>query len=229
MAIPPQGTQNNQGTQLVAETRTEFGKGAARRIRRDRKIPAVIYGHGEPVRHVSLPGHATMLALKLPNALLSLDLGEGQPTLAVVKDVQREPVKRAIEHIDLVIVRRGERIEVSVPVHLQGEAAPGTVVTVEHNTLLVTAEATHLPETIVVDVEGAAVGTRITAAELDLPAGTAIAGDPEAVVVTVLAAPTAEDLDAELAEAESELGIERDEKDVDVEAAAAGEDGDAAS
>lgn len=221
-----------QGTELIAETRTEFGKGAARRIRRDHKIPAVVYGHGEPVRHISLPGHATMLALKVPNALLSLDLGEGQRTLAVVKDVQREPVKRAIEHLDLVIVRSGERIEVSVPVHLEGEAAPGTVVTVEHNTILVTAEATHLPENITVDVEGLEVGTRITAAELALPTGTAIAGDPEAVVVTILAAPTAEDLDAELAEAESELGIERDEKDADTEGAeatTAAEGGDAAS
>lgn len=213
-------TQGTQGTELVAEPRNEFGKGAARRIRRDDKIPAVVYGHGEPVRHVILPGHATMMALKLPNALLSLDLGEGERTLAVVKDVQREPVKRAIEHIDLVIVRRGERIEVSVPIHLEGEAAPGSVVTLEHNTLLITAEATHLPERIVVDVEGLPIGTHITAAQLDLPAGTIVLADPESTVVTILAAPTAEELDAELSEAEAELGIERDEKDEDTADAA---------
>lgn len=213
MATDTSGT--SRGTELQAEPRTEFGKGAARRIRRADKIPAVVYGHGEPPRHITLPGHATMLALKHSNALLSIDVGEAARTLTVVKDVQTDPVKRVIEHVDLVIVRSGERIEVSVPVHLEGEAVAGAVVTLEQNHLLVTAEATHLPENIVIDVAALAVGARLTAADLTLPEGTAVAGDPEATVLTVLAAPSEAEVEADLAAAEGELGIERDEKTVE--------------
>ncbi len=205
-------TRSSGGTELAAEPRTEFGKGAARRIRRDHKIPAVVYGHGEPPRHITLPGHATMLAVKHSNALLSIEIGEVGRTLAVVKDVQVDPVKRVIELVDLVIVRSGERIEVAVPIHLEGEAVPGAVVTLEQNTLQITAEATHLPESITIDVASLEVGTRLTAGQLALPAGTQVAGDPEAAVLTVLAAPTADDVEADLAAAESDLGIERDEK-----------------
>jgi large subunit ribosomal protein L25 len=203
---------DTQGTELRAEPRTEFGKGAARRIRRDHKIPAVVYGHGEAPRHVSLPGHATMMALKQSNALLSLDMGTGERVLTIAKDVQVEPVKREIEHVDLVIVRSGERIEVSVPVHLEGEAAGGTIVTLEQNTLTITAEATHLPDSITVDVTDLPAGTHITAAQLRLPRGTEVSGDPEATVVAVLAAPTADEVEADLEASEGELGIERDEK-----------------
>ena len=196
---------------LSAETRTEFGKGAARRIRRASKIPAVVYGHGQDPRHVTLPGHDTLLLLrKNRNALVTLKLDGGATELAVVKDVQVDPVRREIEHVDFVIVRKGERIEVSVPVRTTGEAAPQTVVSVELGTLAVTAEATHLPEVIEVDVEGVAAGTLITAGDVKLPQGVELAVDAEAGVVNVTAAPTAEDLDAELSEAEAEAGIEKD-------------------
>ncbi len=202
------------GIVLSASERTEFGKGAARRIRRSSQIPAVLYGHGEPLRHITLPGHATMLAVKVPNQLLSLDMGGGEPVLAIARDVQVEPVKRVIEHIDLVIVRKGERIEISVPIHVEGEV-PGGVITLETPTLLVTAEATNLPEQVVLDVSEMEIGGHITVAELTLPAGTEAVHEPESVVLTVVAAPTAEQVDEEMAEAEADAGIERDEKDTD--------------
>ncbi len=202
------------GIKLTAQERTEFGKGAARRIRRSDQIPAVLYGHGEPVRHITLPGHATMLAVKVPNQLLSLDVGTGEPVLAIARDVQVEPVRRAIEHVDLVIVRRGERIEVSVPISLVGEV-PGGVATLESPTLLVTAVATDLPDQIEMDISELEIGENLTVADLTLPAGTEAVHEPEAVVVSVVAAPTAEQVDEELAEAEAEAGIERDAKDVD--------------
>lgn len=198
------------GTQLAAAARTEFGKGAARRIRRAHQIPAVVYGHGQEPLHVTLPGHETMLLIKNPNALVDLQLDGGATQLAVVKAIQVDPVRRAIEHVDLVVVRRGERIEVQVPVRTTGEAAPQTVVSVESGTLAVTAEATHLPEVIEVDVEGLQAGTLITAGDVKLPQGVELAVDAEAGVVNVSAAPTAEELDAELAEAEAEAGIEKD-------------------
>lgn len=205
---------------LSAETRTEFGKGAARRTRRADKIPAVVYGHGESPRHVSLPGHATMLAVKRENAVLTLDV-EGTEVLALVKDVQREHRRREIEHVDLVLVRRGEKVEVEVAVHLEGEAAAETVVTVDHQTLLLEVDALRIPENVVVPVEGAEAGTQVLASDVTLPAGATLVTDPEALVVNVTAARTAEELDAELAEAEGELGIERDESDEEAEAEAA--------
>ena len=111
---------------LTAQPRTEFGKGAARRIRREHQVPAVVYGHGTDPQHIQLPGHDTMLALKSANALLSITVGEAKPVLALVKDVQRDPVRQVIEHVDLVIVRRGEKVQVDVPVHVVGEAAHGS-------------------------------------------------------------------------------------------------------
>ncbi|MGQ7297651.1 50S ribosomal protein L25/general stress protein Ctc [Quadrisphaera sp. KR29] len=200
----------NTGTQLNAATRTEFGKGAARRVRRAHQIPAVVYGHGQDPLHVTLPGHETMLLVKNPNALVDLQLADGGSQLAVVKAVQVDPVRREIEHVDLVVVRRGERIEVQVPVRTTGEAAPQTVVSVESGTLAVTAEATDLPEAVEVDVEGLTAGTIVTAGQLSLPQGVELAVDAETAVVNVSAAPTAEDLEAELAEAEAEAGIEKD-------------------
>jgi len=202
---------SSTGTQIAARTRTEFGKGAARKIRRGHEIPAVLYGHGQDPRHVTLPGHETLLLVrKNRNALVSLQLDGGGTELAIVKDVQVDPLRREIEHVDFVVVRQGERIEVSVPVRTTGEAAPQTVVSVELGTLAVTAEATHLPEVIEVDVEGVTAGTLITAGDLTLPQGVELAVDAEAGVVNVTAAPTAEELDAELAEAEAEAGIEKD-------------------
>ncbi len=207
-------SSSSGGIKLTAHERTEFGKGAARRIRRSEQIPAVLYGHGEPLRHITLPGHETMLAVKVPNQLLSLDLGSGQPVLAIARDVQVEPIRRVIEHVDLVIVRKGERIEVSVPIRLEGEV-PGGVTTLESPTLLVTAVATDLPDQVDIDVSGLEIGDTLTVADLTLPAGSEAVNEPEAVVVAIVAAPTAEQVDEELAEAEAAAGIERDEKDTD--------------
>ena len=194
---------------ISAERRTEFGKGAARRIRREDKIPAVLYGHGgEPV-HLTLPGHATMLALKASNALLDLDV-QGQRYLALAKEVQRDVVRRFIEHIDLLTVTSGEQVTVDVPLHITGEPAPGVIVQQELTTVSVEAEATHLPEALEVSVAGARAGTHITAADVTLPAGTTLAGDPTQIVVLVSGAPTAEQVEADLAEAEAEAGIVHD-------------------
>lgn len=197
-------------TKMKAEIRTEFGKGAARRIRRADKVPAVVYGHGEKPLHVTLPGHETMLAVKHANALIDLDIEGGKSTLALVKDVQRDVVRRTIDHVDLVIVRRGEKVQVEVPVHVTGEAAAETLVTVEHATVTLEAEATHIPESIEVSVEGAEAGTQIHAADLSLPEGTTLVTDAEALVVNVAQAVSAEALEAELAEAEAEAGIEHE-------------------
>jgi large subunit ribosomal protein L25 len=204
-------------TKLQAEKRTEFGKGAARRVRRADKIPAVLYGHGQEPQHLTLPGHETMLAVKQANALLSLDIEGGKATLALVKDVQRDAVKRTIDHIDLVVVRKGEKVQVEVAVHVSGEAAAETLVTVDHATLLVEAEATHIPETVEVSVEGIEAGTQILAGQVDLPSGTTLVTDPEALVVNVTQAQTAEALEAELAEAEAEAGIEHEEPTAEAE------------
>ncbi|MCI2238424.1 50S ribosomal protein L25/general stress protein Ctc [Paenibacillus sp. TRM 82003] len=201
-------------TKLSAEKRTEFGKGAARRIRRDDKIPAVVYGHGEAPLHVTLPGHATMMALKHANALLSIDV-EGENHLTLPKDVQRDPIKGFIEHVDLIVVSRGEKVSVDVPLALTGEAAAGTIVNQELTTLSVEAEATHLPETLEVSVEGLEAGSRVAAGDVTLPEGTSLAGDPEQLVVVVQAAATAEQAEAELESLESEAGIVREEPQSD--------------
>jgi large subunit ribosomal protein L25 len=211
---------------ISAEKRSEFGKGAARRIRRSHKIPAVLYGHGTDPVHVTLPGHETLLALRHTNAVLTLDV-EGDEHLALAKDVQRDPIKRSIEHVDLVIVRKGEKVTVDIPVHVEGEAAPETVVTLEHNTLTVEAEATNIPETVTVSVEGLAAGTQIHADAVELPEGVTLVTDAEALVVNVTQAISEEALEAELAEAEAEAGIEHEEPEA--EAAASEESGEAAA
>ncbi len=169
---------------LAAESRTEFGKGAARRLRRAHKIPAVLYGHGTEPVHVALPGHATMLALKNSNALLALDLETGTQ-LALPKDVQRNPVRGDIEHVDLVLVRRGEKVTVEVPLHLVGSPMSGTLVTSELNTLSLEVEATTIPQQVELSVEGLEAGTQIHAGQVELPAGASLAGDPEAIVLAV--------------------------------------------
>jgi large subunit ribosomal protein L25 len=192
---------------LSAESRTEFGKGAARRIRRDNKVPAVLYGHGAEPRHISLPGHELMLALKTANVLLTLDLDGGADELALPKDVQRDPIKGFIEHVDLVVVRRGEKVNVEIAVHLVGDAVPDSFVTTEQQTLTVEAEATNIPTGVEVSVEGLPIGTQIHAKDVILPAGVTLVTDPEALVVNITAATTAEELEAELAEAEAEVGI----------------------
>ena len=197
---------------ITAETRTEFGKGAARRIRRDDKIPAVIYGHGNETVHVTLPGHDTMMALKHggANALLELDI-EGKSQLALTKQVQVDPIRRVLEHIDFVAVRRGEKVTVDVPIHVTGDAQSETLVVTEHSTIQVEAEATNIPERIEVSVEGAAIGTQIHASDLVLPEGTTLLTDPDSLVVNVTQQQSAEALEAELSEAEAEAGIVHEE------------------
>lgn len=210
---------------LVAEPRTQFGKGAARKIRRAHKIPAVMYGHGTAPVHITLPGHDAMLALKHSNALLTIVL-DGDEQLALAKDVQRDPIKPVIEHVDLVVVTRGEKVTVDVPVHVEGEAAPETVVTTDHTSLQLEVEATNIPESLVVDVEGLEAGTQVLAGAVPLPAGATLVTDAEALVVNVTQQVSAEALEAELAEAEAEAGIEREETD---EEAAEGEAAEGAS
>jgi large subunit ribosomal protein L25 len=209
---------------IQAEPRTEFGKGAARRIRRADKVPAVLYGHGGDPVHITLPGHATMLALKHggANALLTISI-EGKDQLALPKQVQRDPIKGFLEHIDLLIVRKGEKVTVEVPVHVVGESAPDTLVVTEHGAVTIEAEATHIPEFIEVSVEGAVVGTQVLAKDLQLPSGSTVQIDAETLIVNVTHAPTAEQLEDELAQAEAEVGIEREESDADIEASAAAE------
>ena len=193
---------------LTAELRTEFGKGAARRIRRAHKVPAVLYGHGTAPIHISLPGHETLLALRTANALLSIEVN-GSSQLALPKQVQRDPLKHTIEHVDLVIVRRGEKVTVDVRVHVEGEAAPDTLIVVDHNSVPVEAEATHSPQQIVVSVQDLPPGTQILARDLQLPAGSTVVDlDPETLIVNITNAPTVEAMEAELAEAEAEAGIE---------------------
>ncbi|HJQ07567.1 MAG TPA: 50S ribosomal protein L25/general stress protein Ctc [Nocardioides sp.] len=193
---------------IKAEARTEFGKGAARRIRRENKIPAVIYGHGNDPIHVTMPGHDTMMAIKHggANALLEIEI-DGQKQLALTKAVQVDPVRRLLEHVDFVAVKRGEKVTVDVPVLTVGEAAKDTLVQIEHNTVQIEAEATHIPESIEVDIEGAEAGTQILAGALTLPSGSTLLTDAEALVVHVTEAQVA-DLgeEPEAAEGEAEAG-----------------------
>jgi large subunit ribosomal protein L25 len=208
---------------IAAETRTEFGKGAARRIRRDNKIPAVIYGHGAEPLHVTLPGHQTMMALKHggANALLALDF-DGSEHLALTKQVQVDPIRRVIEHVDFVTVIRGEKVIVDIAIHVIGDAAPDSLVVTENNTIQVETEATHIPEFIEVSIEKAPIGTLIHAKDLDLPKGTTLAADEDLLIVNVTGQVSEEALEAELAEAEAEAGIEHDapESETATEAAA---------
>ncbi|GAA1860996.1 50S ribosomal protein L25/general stress protein Ctc [Myceligenerans crystallogenes] len=195
---------------LVAESRTEFGKGAARRIRRDNKIPAVLYGHGTEPVHVTLPGHESMLALRQSNVLLSIEL-DGKGQLAIAKDVQRHPVKNAIEHVDLLVVRAGEKIAVDINVNIVGESAPGTIHLVESQTLSVEAEATHLPESVDVSIEGLEAGAHVLAKDVVLPKGSSLLTDPEHAVVLITeprGEAADEAADAEAAEAASAAAAE---------------------
>jgi large subunit ribosomal protein L25 len=203
-------------TKLVAEIRTQFGKGAARKIRRDHKIPAVMYGHGAEPVHITLPGHDTMMALKHVNALLTIEV-DGKEQLALAKDVQRDPIKPVIE-----------KVHVDVPVHVVGEAAAETVVTVDAQTLQLAVEATHIPENVTISVEGLEAGTQIKASEVELPRGAELLTDAETLVVNVTQQISAEALEAELAEAEAEAGIEHEEPEApEAEAAEAPAEGEA--
>jgi large subunit ribosomal protein L25 len=196
---------------LPAEPRTEFGKGGARRTRRAGKIPAVIYGHGAQPRHVSLPAREFGHAIKHggANVLLTLDL-EGSDQLAIPKAIQRHPIKGGYEHVDLLAVRRGEKVTIDVPLTVVGEVARGGLLAQESTTVSVEAEATHLPTEIEVSIEGLEIGSHITAGDLKLPSGSTLAGDAEQVLLLIQEAPTAAELEAteEGAEAEGAEGAE---------------------
>ncbi|WP_369212060.1 50S ribosomal protein L25/general stress protein Ctc [Streptomyces flavofungini] len=188
---------------ISAETRSEFGKGAARRIRREDKVPGVLYGHGADPVHLALPGHELLMALRTPNVLISLDV-EGKTQLAIPKAVQRDALRQGIlKHVDLLIVNRGEKVTVEVPVQTEGELAPGGNL-LEHvlNTLSVEAEATHIPTEVTVSVAGLDAGASVLAKDIPLPSGVTLATDEDAVVLQVLAA-QAEEAPAEDAEGDA--------------------------
>lgn len=197
-------------TKIAAQKRTEFGKGAARRLRRDSQVPAVIYGHGSEPLHIALPGHELMLALRQSNVLLTIDV-EGEPQLALPKQIQRDPVKGFLEHVDLLLVRSGEKVSVDVAIHTVGDAAPDTLLVIEANTIPVMAEATHIPESFIVSIAGLRAGAQIHASDVILPEGVELDIEPDTLVINVTAATTAEALEAELAVAEAETGAEHDQ------------------
>ncbi|MFJ4294836.1 50S ribosomal protein L25/general stress protein Ctc [Curtobacterium sp. NPDC089689] len=197
-------------TKLAAEVRTKFGKGAARKIRANDKIPAVVYGHGTEPKHITLPGHETMLIVRTANAIIDLDI-EGTAQLALVKDVQRDPVRQIIEHIDLVVVRRGEKVTVDVPVVVEGESFSGTIHVQDLSSVSLLVEATKIPEHVVVDVEGLEDGKQVLASDIELPSGAELETDADALVVQIVTPrATADDIaaDEEAAEAGAEAGAE---------------------
>jgi large subunit ribosomal protein L25 len=189
---------------IAAETRTEFGKGAARRTRRAGRVPAVLYGHGTETRHLSLPGHQLMLALKTPNVLLYLDGLKNGSEIALPKAVQRDPLKNVIEHVDLILVRRGEKVTVEVPVRVTGEIAPDGMLDQQLVQIPVEAEATSIPQAIDVDVDGMEVGAAVHAGDLKLPRGVSLQVDPETLVLHVITHAVHEELEEEAAEAAPE-------------------------
>jgi len=170
---------------MAADARSDFGKGAARKLRAAGKVPGVIYGHGEEPTHVSLPAHELMLATRRANALLELSIGS-ESKLVLVKDVQRDPVRQIIEHVDLVVVRKGEKVTVDVAIHVEGESFSGTMVQLDHTSVSVEAEATHIPESITVSVEGLEEGTQIHASDLTLPEGSTLLSDPETLILAIV-------------------------------------------
>ena len=188
---------------IAAETRSEFGKGAARRIRSEGLVPAVLYGHGTDTRHLTLPGHQLMLALKTPNVLLYLDgLGSGSE-IALPKAVQRDAVKGFLEHVDLILVRRGEKVTVEVPIRVTGDVAPDGMVEQSLVQIPVEAEATSIPQAIDLDIEGMEIGAAIHASDLILPRGVSLQVDPEILVLHVVNQTTAaEPVEDEAAEGE---------------------------
>lgn len=194
---------------LAATERTEFGKGAARKIRAKDMIPAVLYGHGTEPRHLTLPGHETMLIVRQSNAIVELEVEGGENAVALVKDVQRDPVRQVIEHVDLVIVKRGERVEVEVPVHLEGEPFSGMQAMQDATTLLVSAEAMHIPDAITVSVEGLEEGTVIHATDVKLPNGVKLVDEETEIIVVSIQAPQKQDLgDESTQEAQAEESAE---------------------
>ena len=174
----------DEDNKVEATTRESFGKGAARKLRATGQIPAVLYGHGTDPQHITLPAHQVGLLIRKANAVLDLQIA-GKSQLALVKDVQKDPVHQVIEHLDLIVVKRGEKVQVEVPVHLEGEPFAGTIADLDAKTLLLEVEATHIPERIIVDIEGLEEGTQILAGAVELPKGATLVSDAESLVVNV--------------------------------------------
>ena len=185
---------------IAAEPRTEFGKGPSRRIRRAGRVPAVMYGHGLENKHMTLPGHDLMLALKTPNVLIRVEGLPGPSGLALPKAIQRDPLKGTIEHVDLIAVRQGEKVTVEIPVRVTGEVFPGGLLDQQLVNIAIETEATHIPDGIDVDVEGMEIGTAVHAKDLALPSGSTLSTDPDALVMHVVAERTAAQLEADLGE-----------------------------
>ena len=183
---------------IKAEPRNEFGKGPARRERRAGRVPAVLYGHGTDPRHVSLPGHEVLLALRTANVLIRLEGLPGGSQLALPKAVQRHAIKGSVEHVDLIMVRRGEKVTVEVPVTVTGEVASDGLLDQQLIQIAVEAEATNIPPGIEVDIEGMEIGASVHAGDLTLPSGVTLAVEPDILILHVIAAPTAEQIEAEL-------------------------------
>lgn len=185
---------------ITAEPRTEFGKGPARQIRRNGRVPAVLYGHNSEPKHMTLPGHEVLMAMRTPNVLIRLEGLPGGAQLALPKAIQRDPIKGWVEHLDLLLVRRGEKVTVDVPVTVIGEIAPGGLLDQQLVQVEVKAEATNIPGAIEVSVEGMEVGFAVHAGDLKLPSGVTLEEEPDLLVVHVIAAPTAAEIEAELGE-----------------------------
>jgi len=206
---------------LAAEAREEFGKGAARRVRRAKRVPAVLYGHGSDPLHISLPGHDTLLALRQANVLLNIELPGGKSELALPKQVQRDFIKDGIVHVDLLIVKRGQKVQVEVPLVLFGQAMDETTVNQNLNSVSLLAEATNIPAEIRVSIEGADVGTQITLADLELPEDVTLAEGSDGLVLSVVKARAIE-IETEVAEGEEgEEGAEGEAAESTAEAAEA--------
>ncbi|MDX6388989.1 MAG: large subunit ribosomal protein [Streptosporangiaceae bacterium] len=193
---------------IPAEPRTQFGKGFARRARLAGRVPAVLYGHGTETRHLTLPSHAVMMALKTSNALIRLDGLPGGSQLALPKAIQRDPIRGSVEHVDLILVRRGEKVTVDVPIQVTGDVFPGGLLDQQQIQLPIEAEATNIPRHIDIDVEGMEIGTSVHAGDLDLPEGSSLAVEPDTLILHVVAAPTAEQMEADLGIPEAAVSTE---------------------
>lgn len=204
-------SSDSTDTTVHAELRENFGKGFARRLRAAGKIPAVIYGHGAEPVHVALPGHQVALLIRRANAVLSLDVN-GTQQLTLVKDVQKDPVHQIIEHIDLIVVRKGEKVQVDVPVVVVGEPAAGTIANLDSASIALEVEATDIPQHVEVDVTDLPDGTHVTAADLRLPAGASLTADPEQLIVAVSVPVAALEVEEEIAEADAAVAEEQSEE-----------------
>lgn len=189
---------------MAAQARTQFGKGPARQVRRAGRVPAVLYGHHSEPAHMTLPGHEVLMALRTPNVLIRIEGLPGGSQLALPKAVQRDPIKGWVEHLDLLLVRQGEKVTVDVPVTTTGEVAPGGLLDQQLVQISVIAEATNIPAGIEVSVEGMEIGDAVHARDLALPTDVTLEDEPELLVLHVIAAPTAAEIEADLGEAAPE-------------------------